>query len=291
GLPRGAGAPRSRSADIKRGRPVSRPLWLVRVRRTIVLRLGYLGKFHVLYLDASNGNASVGPGDIGTATERRAVVVVARVAALDAGVLLGWLGNQLGADGKIRAPGGAVIGRLNAIALVAASRIGDRVARRGGGAAIIPGHGYLGLRQGAGWVVVDGDGRHPLGLVLAAWVVVQFDGRGPGDAAIGGTHVEDVPVVTADCSFASVGIVDHVVRTNGWLSPAHVPPDGIDFCEVAAGAGVAHGIEAGTLSGRGPGRAPVGGAIHDVLAGAQTPATLIHAFQKYGAHPSGSRRN
>src|ERR1019366_2561618 len=173
GLPRGAGAPRSSSADIKRRRPVGRPLWLVRVRRTIVLRLGCLGKFHVLHLDASNGNASVGPGYIGILTKRRAVVVVARVAALDAGVLLGWLGNYLITDGETGSPGDAVISRLNANALVAASRIGDRVAGRGGLATIVPGNGYFLLRQGAGGVVVDGDGRHPVALVLVRFRVIE----------------------------------------------------------------------------------------------------------------------
>ena len=51
-----------RLPEIKEGSRLA-ALWLS-VRRN-VLRLRYLGKFHVLYLGASNVNAAIGPGHIG----------------------------------------------------------------------------------------------------------------------------------------------------------------------------------------------------------------------------------
>src|SRR5208283_219816 len=146
----------------------------------ISLRLRYRIKSHVLHLYASNRDASVGPGHVGSSAQRGVVVVIASVARLYAAVVLGRLRDQLVADLNIRSPSDAVVSRLNAIAVVAASRIGGDVAGRGGLAPIVPGNGYLGRLREASQAVVDGKRWHPLRFVLAARIVVELYGRRPG---------------------------------------------------------------------------------------------------------------
>jgi hypothetical protein len=59
-----AAYPRSeRPQEIKEGSRLA-ALWLS--VRKIVLRFGYGGKFHVLYLGASHVNAAIGPSHIGS---------------------------------------------------------------------------------------------------------------------------------------------------------------------------------------------------------------------------------
>src|SRR5580704_1473161 len=144
------------------------------------LRLGNVGELDALNLNAADGHAAIGPGDKGMLALGGGIVIVTGIAGLDATVVLGGLRNQLVADLDVGCPGRAVVGRLNAVAIVAASRISSRGASRGGLATVIPRNRNLGFEAGTDSVVVDRQRGHPLGLVLTTRIVVQLDRGGPG---------------------------------------------------------------------------------------------------------------
>src|SRR5580704_12838099 len=256
------------------------------------LRLGNHGELDVLNLNAADGHAAIGPGNEGFLALSGGIVIVTGVAGLDATVVLGGLRNQLVADLDVGGPGRAVVGRLDAVAIVAASRIGSRGTSRGGLATVIPRNRNLSFEAGADSVVVDRQRGHPLGLVLTAGIVVQLDRSGPGRAVIGGANIVDVAVIVGSLSLTGIHVVNNVARTDTRLAPAHVAPDGCNISEVGVGraGSVPRGIEARTHRGRSPCHAAIDGAEHDVLTAAESTAALIHASHENRAGITSARR-
>src|SRR6202034_2493031 len=136
---------------------------------------------------------------------------------------------------------------------------GRYVARRGGIAAIVPGHGYVGWRRKSSGIIVDRDGRHPVTLRLIGLGSVEHDRSRPGLAVVGRAHV--VNVAGRNRAFPGIGIMNHAIRADGGLTPSHVPNDGIDLGEIAvrrAGT-IAHRVEARTREATAPGYAAIEG--------------------------------
>src|SRR5271168_5089725 len=97
-------------------------------------------------MDSAHRNPTIGPGHVGVSIESSVVVIVARVASLNAGVFLIWLLDQARADGDFSAKGVAIVAGLNANALVLTSRIRGNGASAGGGATIVPAYRHVAVQ-------------------------------------------------------------------------------------------------------------------------------------------------